>query len=223
MSTRPLSKPALKPAQKPKATIYGAIVALVVALGIVAVVVSRNGSDDASSEKEFGTITVTGTALPALTDGAATDEAAGQAAPKLVGTDFEGASESVSPGSGPMVVMFVAHWCPHCQREVPLITSWLKASGLPSDVELRAVATSTDSTLPNFPPSSWLKDAGFPITTLRDDATNTAAMAYGLTAFPYFVALDKDGKVVSRATGELTQSQFEGLITAARTGSIAEG
>ena len=45
--------------------------------------------------------------------------------------------------------------------------------------------------------------------------------AYGLTSYPYFVALDKTGKVLTRASGELTQAQFEGLITAARTGRAA--
>lgn len=215
MTTRPPST-----VKRGRGSLYGALVALVIVLGIVAVVVSRGGSSGATAF-EFGTVSVSGSPLPTLPDGATTDEAVGKSAPAITGTTLSGTNEAITPGSGPMLVMFVAHWCPHCQREVPLITSWLKASGMPTDVTLRAVATATSKTLPNYPPSRWLSKATFPITTLADDVANTAAMAYGLNAFPYFVALDKDGKVVTRATGELTRSQFEGLIGAARTGKAA--
>ena len=203
-----------------KVGLYAVLIAVVVILGIVAVVVSRNGGTKTTAF-ELGMVTVAGTPLPALPDGAASDPAAGMAAPAITGTTFDGKAETITPGAGPMLVMFVAHWCPHCQREVPLVTSWLKASVIPTDVTLRAVATATSSTLPNYPPSAWLAKAKFPITTIADDEANAAAAAYGLTSYPYFVALDKTGKVVTRASGELTQAQFEGLITAARTGRAA--
>ena len=71
--------------------------------------------------------------------------------------------------------------------------------------------------------AKWLADAKFPIPTIADDAANSAAAAYGLTSYPYFVALDKDGKVVSRMAGELTQAQFVGLIESARSGPPTAG
>jgi len=38
-----------------------------------------------------------------------------------------------------------------------------------------------------------------------------AADAFGLSAFPYFVAVDGSGKVVARTTGEITTDEFTNL------------
>ncbi len=111
--------------------------------------------------------------------------------------------------------MFVAHWCPHCQREVPQVVKWL-AAGVADGVDMRAVATSTDAKLPNYPPSSWLAAEGFDVVTLVDSTTSDAASAYGLDAFPYFVALDANGNVTKRMSGELTEAQFTDLVAAAK-------
>ena len=82
--------------------------------------------------------------------------------------------------------------------------------GLFDDV---AVATSTTSTRPNYPPSSWLAKAGWKAPTLADSEDGKAATAFGLNAFPYFVAVDGSGKVVARTTGEITTDEFANLAT----------
>jgi thiol-disulfide isomerase/thioredoxin len=97
--------------------------------------------------------------------------------------------------------MFVAHWCPHCQREVPLLAKWLKG-GQPAGVELYSVATSTSAQQANYPPSAWLAREGWTVPVLTDDEASGAAQAYGLTSFPYFVFIDSSGKVVQRMAGE---------------------
>jgi hypothetical protein len=51
-----------------------------------------------------------------------------------------------------------------------------------------------------------------------DDAHNGAADVFGLSAFPYFVALDRSGKVVARSSGELEAPALETLFAAARNG-----
>jgi hypothetical protein len=56
-----------------------------------------------------------------------------------------------------------------------------------------------------------------------DDSSGTAGTAYGLSGFPYFVAIGPDGKVVQRASGELTVEQFQSLIDAARNGQPSSG
>jgi cytochrome c biogenesis protein CcmG/thiol:disulfide interchange protein DsbE len=118
------------------------------------------------------------------------------------------------------VVMFVAHWCPHCQKEVPLITAHLGGK-LPGDVDLFAVSTGVDQTAPNYPPGAWLRKENWPVPTLVDDAQGSAAKAYGLSGFPYFVVVDASGKVVDRASGEIPVEQFDALINAARSGNPA--
>ena len=193
----------------------------VIALGITAVLLTR--SSDSSSQKvsvgastiEMGRIAVEGTALAAMPDGGAIDPAIGAVAPIIRGQGFDGTACEIVPGSGPMLVMFVAHWCPHCQREVPLVAKWLKNADL-AGVTVKAIATGTNPDLPNYPPSAWLAGEQWTVPTLADDATTTAATAYGLTSFPYFVALDAAGHVVRRASGEITEGQFNELATLAK-------
>ena len=50
---------------------------------------------------------------------------------------------------------------------------------------------------------------------MADSADTKAASAFGLTAFPYFVAVDGSGKVVARTTGEITTDEFADLAAKA--------
>jgi hypothetical protein len=70
-------------------------------------------------------------------------------------------------------------------------------------LQLIGVATSSTPAQGNFPPSVWLEREEFPFPVIYDDEESTAAAAYGLMAFPYWVVLDSDGRVVKRFTGEL--------------------
>ncbi len=74
----------------------------------------------------------------------------------------------------------------------------------PAGVEIDTVTTNTSKSLQNWPPSKWLKREHWPFTpVLADDAKLRAFFGYGGQAFPYFVLVGKDGKVVARAAGEL--------------------
>jgi cytochrome c biogenesis protein CcmG, thiol:disulfide interchange protein DsbE len=112
----------------------------------------------------------------------------------------------------PKIMLFVAHWCPHCQVEIPRLAGWLPDHPLPGDVEVVTVSTGVEANRPNYPPSTWLEREGWTYPTLADSATGDAAKAYGLSAFPYFVAVDKGGRVVARDTGELSTGQFSDLV-----------
>ena len=68
----------------------------------------------------------------------------------------------------------------------------------------------------NYPPSDWLVGPDWTVPVLVDDADGTAAAAWGLRTYPYFVAVAADGTVVKRASGELTEAEFYGLVDAAR-------
>lgn len=188
---------------------------IIVLLGVAAVVASRGSDDSPAGTEQFRTVSVTGTALPPLPDGAA-DPAIGTAAPVVRGESFSGEALSVGGSGTPQLIAFVAHWCEHCQKEVPVVTEWL-AQGAPDGVTMKAVSTSAASNRPNYPPSEWLADEDWPVPTIADDPDNAAAQAFGVNAFPYFVALDADGKVVARVSGELTIPQLEALVDAARS------
>jgi cytochrome c biogenesis protein CcmG/thiol:disulfide interchange protein DsbE len=179
-----------------------------------------NTAEGAPADLVYGTVQVTGAPLADLPDAAPgqappADPAVGQAVPALTGQKFNGEPITIATAGKPKLVMFVAHWCPHCQAEVPVLVKHLGGQ-LPADVDLFGVATGTKAENPNFPPGDWLRRESWPIPTLVDDANSTAAQAYGLSSYPFFVAVDRDGKVVERQSGELSVEQFESLITAAR-------
>ncbi|HYI62383.1 MAG TPA: redoxin domain-containing protein [Acidimicrobiales bacterium] len=159
-------------------------------------------SDEPPGEEAFGPVAVEGPALERLPrDG--DDPAVGEPAPRLVGRTPGGAEIAVEPTAGPAVIAFVAHWCPHCQAEVPRIVELAGGEADIQGVELVAVATGTDPRAPNYPPGSWLAGEGWPGTVLLDSEEATAAAAYGVTGYPFLVAVDGDGTVVARSSGEL--------------------
>ncbi len=194
---------------------------LLVAAGLAAVVLvalavalTSGGDDDdgttaGNDAATTGTVAVSGTPLPELTD-SADDPAIGMTFPTLTGVDQSGQSMTISADDGPMMVLFVAHWCPHCQREVPVVQDWVDDGGLPPGVDLVTVSTAIDPQRPNYPPDAWLAREGWTAPVLVD-ADGTAAAATGLTAFPYFVAVDADGQVAARTTGELTTDQLDAV------------
>jgi thiol-disulfide isomerase/thioredoxin len=138
--------------------------------------------------------------------------------PTVIGQSFDGSPVEIAPGGKPKVVMFLAHWCPHCQAEVPRLQEWLDTNGVPTDVDFFAVATGTTDTRGNFPPGNWLRREAWSVRTLVDDEQGTAATAFGLSGFPFFVVVDAQGAVVTRVSGELSVDQWDQLLEAARSG-----
>jgi len=185
----------------------------VLVVALAAVILSMVGGDGGSGTgTETAPVTIEGASLPSFTD-TTNDPAVGQPAPTLVGTSLDGEPITIDPGSTgkPTAIWFVAHWCPHCQAEVPRIVS-LEASGsLPGGIDIYAVSTSVNPSAPNYPPSAWLQTVGWPFPDLADDEAGTAGQAYGLATFPYLVLTDAAGNVVARHAGELGE---DGIVQA---------
>ena len=180
--------------------IAAAVVLLIGVALVVAIVISRDSTDDeayvvseqdqgppgtviSSGSTELGTVSVAGSAL-APYDGSSPDPAVGLAPPELTGQDFAGAPTSITDDGTPKVVMFLAHWCPHCRREVPKVQSWLDTNGMPPGVSLYAVPTATVESRDNYPPSQWLLGENWTVPVLVDDEAGTAATAWGLQQLP---------------------------------------
>ena len=200
--------------------LWPAVIAVVVVLGAIAVIAAR---DTASEEREEFTATaigeaiqdvsVEGDALPVATD--AEDPALGETIPTVTGADFDGEAVTIGPDDGAQLIMFVAHWCPHCQAEVPRVLDHIAEDPLPDDVRLVMVSTSVQQSADNFPPQQWLADEGWEGETLADSAQSQAAAAFGIGGFPYFVVTDDTGTVVALTSGEITMDQFDDLVAAA--------
>lgn len=200
---------------RPTSLIVVTLVALAAA-ALVAVAVGLAGGGTADTSTSFDTTgsATEGATLAPLPEAGA-DPAVGQPAPVVEGTDRDGATvEAPTPGR-PTVLLFLAHWCPHCRREVPALQQWIDDGELPTDVDLAAVATGIDPELPNYPPSAWLDSEDWAPRTIAD-ANGAAAEAYGLTSFPYWVAVDADGTVVERRSGELSLDEVVDMTAAAR-------
>ena len=198
--------------------IVGAVVALIAVALVIAVVAGGGGDDDTvatedtSGLQEVRPVTVTGEALPGFeqTDG----DAAVGLTPTIEGATFNGIEMSLPMAGSPTLLVYLAHWCPHCQAEVPLLTEWDAAGGVPAGVEIFGIATATDEASVNYPPSLWLEEEGFPFAVMADSESGDAGQAMGVTGYPAFVMIDAEGKVVWRASGEVPIDQLQAMIEA---------
>lgn len=210
------------PESKPIA-LYIAI-GVLVAAGVGALIFALMQSDGASSavQETSETVTISGEHLPRLeSSGEAivtADPAKGSIAPTISAEDFEG-NEVTFGADGPEIRVYLAHWCPHCQDELPRIVDWMEDGTIPDTISVRAISTSVDRGGANYPPSAWIDREGFLGEVIADDASGTAATASGLSGFPYFVALDADGKVVGRGSGELEATQIQQLVALIEAGA----
>jgi thiol-disulfide isomerase/thioredoxin len=151
---------------------------------------------------EVQPVTLTGAPLVPLPESGA-DPAVGVKAPGLSGYDFDGNPVVVDPSQGPVMLVFLAHWCPHCNREAPQLMAWKASGDVPDGLQVIGVTTAVSSERDHYPPSSWMRDEmkwDWPV--LADSAENEAVVAFGASGFPFVVVLDTDGTVLSRWSGE---------------------
>jgi len=183
--------------------LIGSIAAAIAIAAIVAVATQSSSDDVVTGVEEFNSVEVVGDPLPEYSD-STSDTAIGMTAPILTGKGFTGNTIVTGPGA-PTLLVFLAHWCQYCQREVPLLVQWNRDGLVPSGLDVIAIATSTDPASPNFPPSEWLAREEFPPLwpVMTDSGEKTAANAMGVSGFPFFVLLDSSGKVALRISGEI--------------------
>ncbi len=186
----------------------------VVALLLVAAIVF-SGEESIGGAGEFGDPTISGDELPPMARGAAVDPndaATGQVAPEVNGQDFDDSTVSISHDGTPKAVVFLAHWCGHCQAEVPEVQAWLDSTGGVPGVEIVSVTTSANSGQPNWPPSQWLDREGWTTPNIRDDSDSSTLRAYGGSSFPYWVFLNGDGTVAWRQAGRVGIPQLQQIM-----------
>jgi thiol-disulfide isomerase/thioredoxin len=215
--------------------IGGVVVAVIV---VIAVVVFATGGDDggdsadgtgaaaaSNAEQQTATVTISGEDLPPLDDSAnrnpSADPAVGLDVPSLTGQSFDGSEVVIDGEGGPTMVVFLAHWCPNCQAEVPVVQEWIDSGDAPEELEIVSVSTAVDSSRPNYPPSSWLSSEGWVPQVLLDDEAQSAASSWGLPGYPYFVLVDADGKVWYRASGQSSREELNTLANDLVSGASA--
>jgi cytochrome c biogenesis protein CcmG, thiol:disulfide interchange protein DsbE len=195
------------------------IVAGVVGLALVFLLAfSIAGEEPVDASIGFGEVEVTGDPLPIYNSESQADPAVGLAAPTVTGADWEDVVTSIEPDGRSKIIIFLAHWCPHCQAEVPVVQNWIDQGNLPDDVDMYGITTSTDRLRPNWPPQDWLEDENWTVPTIMDDAIGSAAVAYGMAGTPFYVVLDGENNVVLRVSGEIGTAGLDQLVLAAQSG-----
>lgn len=204
--------------------LFAYIAAVVVAAGVVGFGVTSLSKSDAEPTAstviggvvpaEYQKITSNGEALPAL-GSETTDPALGKQAPTLSGYNFAGAPVNVNPGTDgkPILLVFLAHWCPHCNAEVPRLNDWRDKGLVPDDLRVVGVTTSSRKDQANWPPSNWISEMDWQFEVMADSEEADAAFAYGVDGFPFLVLINGEGKVVARNSGEMEVNQIQEFIS----------
>ena len=222
-------------------TVIIVIGVVVLVLGLAGAAVLLTGGDDESSggvlapgetpRETYGDdveqnqpVAVTGDPLPGLSDAVAVDPALGMATPVVDGASFDGRPLTIGGSTGaPTLYVFLAHWCPHCNDEIPELIELKNRDGLPAGMNVVAISTGVDETAPNYPPSDWLVDKNWPAEwpVLADSVESTSFVVNGGGGFPYLLVADADGNVLDRDSGTKSAEELAAWIQAAVDSSTA--
>jgi thiol-disulfide isomerase/thioredoxin len=207
-----------------KNIIIVAVIVIVVAIAAV-IAIAATGGDDSSNTNttsangaqvsENQPVTVSGDPLAPF-DTPENDTTIGTQAPGLQGFTFDGTDLSITPGATGRATMlvFLAHWCPHCNAEIPVLIEWKNSGAVPDSLDVFGVSTAVFSDRDNYPPSKWVADMKFPWPVMADSETNTAAAAYGVRGFPSFALVDAQGEVLYRADGQKSLAEINAIMDA---------
>jgi thiol-disulfide isomerase/thioredoxin len=193
--------------------IIGGVVGLAL---VVVLAIAIAGEEPVDASIGYGDPVVTGDPLPIFDPTAAADPVVGLTAPSAVGADWDDNEVKIEADGRAKIVVFLAHWCPHCQAEVPVVQTWLDEGNLPDDVDMYSVVTSTDRLRPNWPPQDWLEEEGWTVPAIMDNEIGTIAVNYGMSGTPFYVVLDGDNNVIRRASGEIGTAGLNVLVAEAQ-------
>ena len=127
-----MSSASLPARKRGGSTTWTVIAVGLIALFAVAIVFTRSSSTGGGpnrEQSETGAVSVNGDSLPALPT-AGQDPAVGMSLPEVSGESFDGTHLSVSKDGVAKVLLVGAHWCPHCQVEIPRLQEWIDRQGI---------------------------------------------------------------------------------------------
>ncbi len=185
---------------------------VVLGLAMASIACSNSGADEPTAVEQTGYAEIIGSPLRPFSR---PDTAIATTAPVIVAETFDGERLRLGDDDTARIFAFLAHWCPHCQAELPALVDWLSTVTMPEGVEIVAVSTAVNSDADNYPPSEWFEREGYNATLIRDNDDGTLANGFGLIGFPYWVSIGADGNVIERITGAVNQAKFEQMLAQA--------
>lgn len=125
-------------------------------------------------------------------------------------TDKEVLTDSIE---GPRIINFWASWCGPCKEEMPL----LQASFTANEVIGVNAQDAGESSYAREAANAVLRDTGvtYPIYIDQDDKL---IAALGINAFPVTIVINKDGEVITRIDGLITEEKIVTLRNALNSG-----
>jgi cytochrome c biogenesis protein CcmG/thiol:disulfide interchange protein DsbE len=108
--------------------------------------------------------------------------------------------------SKPLVIEFVASWCPHCRAMAPIFAQVMPKTNAryiivsAAGENRRTVETWHQTFLGKPMPGELLFDDGLKV-----------SRRYGIQGYPTTFFINKEGKVISRRTGEMTKDELKQL------------
>jgi thiol-disulfide isomerase/thioredoxin len=181
----------------------GAVAVLGIAVAILAGMGGGSG-DGAIQPSAAGQVSVSGPARSSIL--AVGDPVPSFSAPGFhmtrSGGDYAISRERVDWSTyegSPTVLSIWAPWCPHCQKELPVLSD--AVAGQP-DVKLVTVVTSIGAH-PGPTPEGYLAENGLTFPAAIDDAQGTLAQALGVQGFPTLYFVGSDGTVAYAQDGEV--------------------
>lgn len=165
---------------------------------------------------EYQKVSATGGLLAPLPESGA-DTETGKSVAVLKGYDLQGRPISIDPaGEGKAtLVVFLAHWCQFCNREIPVLNKWRESGEIPTGLRVVGITTGSKADQANWPPSKWLTAMKWPFEVMADSEAQEAARAYGVGGYPFMAFVGANGKITARTSGEVPVEQLQIYANAA--------
>jgi thiol-disulfide isomerase/thioredoxin len=137
-----------------------------------------------------------------------------QAAPALTGIDVLTGQpvDLVSLRGKPTVVVFWAHWCPHCQAEMPVVQDLYESFAGKVNFVGVATAIGQQPARPEYAdPQAFIGTVGLTMPTILD--TDGALLkAWDVSSFPELFLVDSQGQLVGSLRGEQGEERLRQRI-----------
>lgn len=138
--------------------------------------------------------------------------------PPFSGTDISsGAPVALDDFRGrPTLVVFWAHWCPFCQRELPTVQEIWADAGERFNVVTASVEIGRQAATVDYAdPATFVRTTGMTMPSVADTSGRLQS-AWKVTSFPTMFVLDADGNVVDAFEGARPRAEITAALERAR-------
>ena len=112
----------------------------------------------------------------------------------------------------PTVLALWAPWCPHCQKELPILSEVVARH---PGVQMVSVATAIGQA-PGPTIDGYMSEHELTFPVGIDDTSNTLGRGLGVNSFPTVYFVGSDGTVMKTTVGEVAPSELDQILSTLR-------